>query len=236
MLNILLFIEGFFRQDEKWGSEKTEVEISNLIGFMTKTKRNQRIHVDKVDTTIATLKELEPLPKFELTLRETIAKMEVHLRGAIKKGYSCQDLSGILAKQDILISAATLKQYLKGLDKSSKSRRRKKSASNSDNVSEANLKLVSDNSDSNNNSATAKKISQSLNQGKTNEVAGAKKKAISILNSGIKTASGNSKKELVDSPANLRKDLLEKLKDPNYQPYGLTDEDYKDDFNDFSKL
>lgn len=34
------------------------------------------------------------------------------LRGALKKGYSYQDLSEILEQEGILVSAATLKQYL----------------------------------------------------------------------------------------------------------------------------
>ena len=206
---------------------------------MTKTKRNQRIHIDTVDNTIASLKELEPLPKLELTLRETIAKMEVHLRGAIKKGYSYQDLSGVLAKQDILISAATLKQYLKELDNGLKSRKRKKSTSKKGNVSQEDLKLVSGDSDSgsNGNSATANKVNKSSNKSKPNEVAKVQEKESATLNSGLKADSGNGKKELVGSQVERNridrgKTLAERLKDPNYQSI-YTDEDYKDDFNDY---
>ena len=100
---------------------------------MARTKRNQRIHIDTVDNTIDRLQNLSAKPQLELTLRETIAKMEVHLRGAIKKGYSYEDLSEILAEQEIMVSAATLKLYLTQSSKSKKSSssRIKKSKSSS---------------------------------------------------------------------------------------------------------
>ena len=206
---------------------------------MTLTKRNQKIHVDTVDNTIASLKELEPLPKLELTLRETIAKMEVHLRGAINKGYSYEDLSGILAEQNILISAATLKQYLKELDNGSKPRRRKKSNLKKGNVSQKDLKLVSDDSDSssNGNSTTALLANKNSSLNERNEVVGVSEKEAVTLNSGIKADTSDSEKKLVDNQINnnrvdYSKTLAERLKDPNYKPL-YTDEDYKDDFNDY---
>lgn len=197
---------------------------------MTLTRRNQKIHIDTVDHTIASLKELKPLPKLELTLRETIAKMEVHLRGAINKGYSYEDLSGILAEQNILISAATLKQYLKELDNGSKPRRRK-SASKKSNVSQKDLKLVSDDS----NSTTALLVNKNSSLNERNEVAGVKEKESATLNSGVKADTSDSEKKLVRGQVNnnrvdYSKTLAERLKDPNYKPL-YTDEDYEDDFN-----
>ncbi len=50
--------------------------------------------------------------KSELTLRESIYLLRDKLRSALKKGYSYEDLSEILEAQGILVSAATLKQYL----------------------------------------------------------------------------------------------------------------------------
>ncbi len=94
---------------------------------MAKAKPNQKIHIDKLSTAFDKLGQLEDKPKNELTLRESIYFLRDKLNSALKKGYNYQDLSEILAQQDILISAATLKQYLTDIGK--KSSKRKKSRS-----------------------------------------------------------------------------------------------------------
>ena len=106
---------------------------------MSKSKRNQKIHVDQLQTTLDKLEHLKAKPKEELTLRESIYFLKDKLKKALKKGYSYQDLSEILAEQEIFISAATLKQYLSGISKESTSRKRSKlgksKKSNSDKLS-----------------------------------------------------------------------------------------------------
>ncbi|VEP12906.1 conserved hypothetical protein [Hyella patelloides LEGE 07179] len=92
---------------------------------MVKTKPNQKIHVDKLKTTLDKLGQLKEKPKSELTLRESIYFLRDKLKSALKKGYSYQDLSSILEEQEILISASTLKQYLMDINKESESRRKK---------------------------------------------------------------------------------------------------------------
>ena len=129
---------------------------------MAKTKRNQRIHIDTVDNTIASLQNLSAKPQLELTLRESISLMEVHLRSAIKKGYSYQDLSEILAEQEILVSAATLKLYLSEGSKNKKSstrKRKSKSATNSTSISKPSSK-------SNSNELVASKLSTNITDSK----------------------------------------------------------------------
>jgi hypothetical protein len=79
---------------------------------MASAKPNQKIHVDKLQATREKLEQLEKKRSEELTLRESIYLLRDKLRGALKKGYSYQDLSEILEQQGILVSAATLKQYL----------------------------------------------------------------------------------------------------------------------------
>jgi Na+-transporting NADH:ubiquinone oxidoreductase subunit NqrC len=106
--------------------------LSVLVAFeyvmaKTKTQRNQKIHVDTLQTTLDKLGQLETKPKAELTLRESIYFLRDKLKSALRKGYSFQDLSDILANQEILISAATLKQYLTDIQKESSSRQRNKS-------------------------------------------------------------------------------------------------------------
>lgn len=102
---------------------------------MVKAKPNQKIHVDKLASALDKLDQLESKPKEELTLRESIYFLRGKLNSALKKGYSYEDLSEILAEQEILVSAATLKLYLTESSKSKKSSRRsKKSKSGSSSV------------------------------------------------------------------------------------------------------
>ncbi len=92
---------------------------------MVKTKPNQKIHVDKLQTTLEKLGQLKEKPKSELNLRESIYYLREKLKSALKKGYSYQDLSEILAEQEILISSATLKQYLTEINKQSAARKKR---------------------------------------------------------------------------------------------------------------
>ena len=91
---------------------------------MAKAKPNQKIHVDKLQTALDKLEQLEEKPKSELTLRESIYFLRDKLESALKKGYNYQDLSSILEEQGIVVSAATLKQYLTDIGKKSGSRRK----------------------------------------------------------------------------------------------------------------
>ena len=101
-----------------------------------KTKPNQKIHVDKLQTTLEKLGQLKEKPKSELNLRESIYFLRDKLKSALKKGYSYQDLSEILAEQDILISATTLKQYLAEINKQSAARKKRiKSKQNQKSIS-----------------------------------------------------------------------------------------------------
>ena len=92
--------------------------------MMVKTKPNQKINVDKLQTTLDKLCQLKEKPKEELSLRESIYCLRDKLKSALRKGYSHQDLSEILAEKEILISAATLKQYLTEINKQSASRKK----------------------------------------------------------------------------------------------------------------
>ena len=98
---------------------------------MVKAKPNQKFHVDKLASALDKLDQLESKPKEELTLRESIYFLRGKLNSALKKGYSYKDLSEILAEQEILVSAATLKLYLAEGSKSKKSKSRKKKSKSS---------------------------------------------------------------------------------------------------------
>ena len=105
---------------------------------MVKTKPNQKIHIDKLKTTLDKLGQLKEKPKEELSLRESIYFLRDKLKSALKKGYSYQDLSEILEEQGILISASTLKQYLTDITKESASRK-KRSKSTQSQTSKSNV-------------------------------------------------------------------------------------------------
>ena len=84
---------------------------------MPNNKPNQKIQLDKLQATLAELEQLQEKPKEELSLRESIYFLRNKLNLALKKGYNHQELSEILEQQGILISAATLKQYLAEINK-----------------------------------------------------------------------------------------------------------------------
>lgn len=95
---------------------------------MASSKTVQKVRIDKLQATLVKLEQLEQKPKEELSVRESIYFLRDKLRSALKKGYSYQDLSEILEEQEIIISAATLKQYLTESSKeATKSRRSAKS-------------------------------------------------------------------------------------------------------------
>ncbi|MBW4635420.1 MAG: hypothetical protein KME30_27060 [Iphinoe sp. HA4291-MV1] len=107
---------------------------------MATTKPGQKIHIDTLKATLTKLEQLEEKPKEELSLRESIYFLRDKLHSALKKGYSYQDLSALLEQQGILVSAATLKQYLTEIDKEKRSKKRvakseqAKQASTSENI------------------------------------------------------------------------------------------------------
>ena len=92
---------------------------------MVRTNPGQKIPIDKLSRTLAELEKLEEKAKEELSLRESIDFLREQLQSALKKGYSYQDLSELLKKQEIKVSAATLKQYLTEIEKEKRSRQRK---------------------------------------------------------------------------------------------------------------
>ena len=97
---------------------------SESICIMATAKPGKKIPIDKLQATLVELERLSEKPKEELSLRESIHFLRDKLRLALKKGYSYQDLSELLEQQEILISAATLKQYLTEIDKGATKRKR----------------------------------------------------------------------------------------------------------------
>ena len=193
---------------------------------MIKSKRNQKIHVDKLQTTLDKLEHLKAKPKEELTLRESIYFLRDKLKKALKKGYSYQDLSEILAEQEIFISAATLKQYLSDISKESRSRKRSKlgtsKKSNSDKLSQ---KTSSENVTSSK-EESVQELSES-DPNKINEVA----KAVNLESASLsKTSqsSEHSQRKSVKSQSSSRKSIKTRAKE-----LSGSDDDLSSEFNQY---
>ena len=80
---------------------------------MNKTKRNQIFTTKKIDSILKKLDKLPKKEKSEFNLRETICRFKDKLNRALKHGYSYEDLSNILAEQEVFVSVNMLKQYLR---------------------------------------------------------------------------------------------------------------------------
>lgn len=80
---------------------------------MNKTKRNQVFTTKKIDSILKKLDKLPKKEKSEFSLRETIYRFRDKLNRALKRGYSYEDLSNILAEQEVFVSVNMLRQYLR---------------------------------------------------------------------------------------------------------------------------
>jgi len=77
-------------------------------------RRPKAISVSKqaVDQAGALLGQLPEKPKENLSLRDAIDQLQEEIKEALSKGYTYNDVAGLLANKDILISPATLKRYV----------------------------------------------------------------------------------------------------------------------------
>ena len=88
---------------------------------MNKTKRNQIFTTKKIDSVLKKLDKLPKKEKSEFNLRETIYRFKDKLNRALKHGYSYEDLSDILAEQEVFVSVNMLRQYLRDANDKTKS-------------------------------------------------------------------------------------------------------------------
>jgi hypothetical protein len=187
---------------------------------MVKAKPKQKIHVDKLHSAFDKLEKLESKPVEELTLRESIFFLRDKLNSALRKGYSYDDLSSILAEQDILVSAATLKLYL--ATKKKKSSSRKKS-----NVSNSAFITKSGSETSVNVTSSEESLATGLNNSEVYMMESVETlKPVVSLNSTSRTKSSN----FAPSQSEDQKSTLTKVKP---KVLSSLDDDLKSDFNDF---
>jgi len=94
-----------------------------------KRSRSTAVSFNHVEQASSFLADLPSRPKTDLSLREAMHLIQDSIRAALAKGYSYQELSEILGKHGIPISAFTLKNYVpsgKRLMSKTKSRKTKK--------------------------------------------------------------------------------------------------------------
>lgn len=189
---------------------------------MVKTKPNQKIHVDKLNTTLDKLGQLKEKPKEELTLRESIYFLRDKLHSALKKGYSYQDLSEILEEQDILISASTLKQYLTEIGKESSNRRKRKKSAKSKN---GNL------SDQTNKSKSQAELDQDLEGIKSDHTEG--EVAVNSKDDSGSDSDQPSAMSMEKGEANESSSLRRKLTKSKTKVLSKNNRDLSEDFNQY---
>ena len=194
--------------------------------MMSKSKRNQKIHVDKLQTTLDKLEQLEAKPKQELTLRESIYFLRDKLKKALKKGYTYQDLSEILADQEISISAATLKQYLTDISKESKSGKRSKYRTNK----KSNPDKLSKETSSQNVTSSKEELVQDLSESEPNKIIEVEQ-AVNLKSGSLSEtfqSSEHSKKKSVTSQSRNRKTIKTRAKE-----LSGSDDDLSSEFNQY---
>lgn len=195
---------------------------------MVKAKPKQKIHVDKLQNAFDKLEKLESKPVEELTLRESIFFLRDKLNGALKKGYSYDDLSEILAEQDILVSAATLKLYL--------APKRKKSSSRKKSHESSPVSITkSDSETSINVTSSEESLATGLNDPELNRIKEKKNLEQPVnLNSTASTKSSSASSQEVKPLVQAKSQLIgNKSSATKTKVLSSSDDDLRSEFNDF---
>ncbi len=194
--------------------------------MMAKSKRNQKIHVDKLQTALDKLEHLQAKPKEELTLRESIYFLRDKLNNALKIVYIYQFFSEILAEQELLISAETLNQYLTDISKESKSRKRSKlGISKKSNFDKSSKEISSQNVTS-----SKEELVQGLSESEPNKI-NKVEQAVNLESASLsetKQSSDHSPRKSVTSQSRNRKTIKTRAKE-----LSGSDDDLSSEFNQY---
>ena len=195
---------------------------------MVRTKTIQKVQIDKLKVIDDKLGDLKEKPKEEFTLRESIYFLRDKLKSALKKGYSYQDLSEILSEQEILISAATLKQYLTEIKKKSSSRKRSRAGQKEKSQSSSSESSLNQSSEYVNTSQ--KESDKDLNKVEPKEV-----KELEQANSPNDTDSSKLKSSLDDSQEESTKTQRRTRKSVKAKPkeFSGSNQDLSSEFNQY---
>jgi Mg/Co/Ni transporter MgtE len=91
------------------------------------------INKTAIDQAVSVLAKLPDKPKENFALREAIFEMRQEIQSVLDRGYSYEEVAGLLSQNEVQIKAITLKQYLAEFRrKSSKKKSAAKSAGGKD--------------------------------------------------------------------------------------------------------
>ncbi len=93
---------------------------------MHQEQDTERISKDKIPEAIKALKELKSKELPDVPAKEAIRQMRRYIEGALKKNYTYDEISELLAGLDIHISGSRLKYLLGEVRKSTRTRKKKK--------------------------------------------------------------------------------------------------------------
>lgn len=77
-----------------------------------KTSASATVTKSAIDHATSILEELPEKPKENWSLREAVAHLQVQISSTLAKGYSYEEIAGMLTEKGIDISASSLKSYL----------------------------------------------------------------------------------------------------------------------------
>ena len=84
---------------------------------MTESKVNRKIKIEAIEAVSDILDKLEPKlkhqPRLELSSDEKLLNLRLKIDRVLRLGYSYEEIAEVLKQQDINISTAQLKKYLK---------------------------------------------------------------------------------------------------------------------------
>lgn len=87
-----------------------------------------KIKKSAIDQMIGVFNEAPEKPKDEHTLKESVQLMQESIKGMLAKGYTYDEIAAMMAKGGIVISGATLKQYMSDISKKGGSSNRRRAA------------------------------------------------------------------------------------------------------------
>ncbi|TBR56498.1 hypothetical protein B4U84_29620 [Westiellopsis prolifica IICB1] len=93
---------------------------------MHQEQDTERISKDKIPEAIKALRELKSKELPDVPAKEAIRQMRRYIEGALKKNYTYDEISELLAGLDIHISGSRLKYLLGEVRKSTRTRKKKK--------------------------------------------------------------------------------------------------------------
>ena len=80
--------------------------------------KNIRVQKSSIDDVISTFGNLPSKAPSDYSLREAIGQILPAIKDLRNKGYNLDEISKLLAQKNIEIGTTTLKQYIRGFDKS----------------------------------------------------------------------------------------------------------------------